>query len=264
MARLIGVVHLPALPGSPRSRLSIDACIEHALRDATALVAGDADALIVENFHDVPFFPSQVPAYTVAAMTAVCVAIRREVRCEIGVNVLRNDAAAALGVAVACGAQFIRVNVHTGAMVTDQGILNGQAAETLRLRRALEAERIQIYADVLVKHAAPLGAVSLEDALRDTVERGLADAVIVSGTATGAPASPQDVRRATDIAIVPVYVGSGVTVENVSDVVPPAAGVIVGTSLKVAGRVENAVDVERVRALRAALDRTDSRDRSSL
>jgi membrane complex biogenesis BtpA family protein len=264
MARLIGVVHLPALPGSPRSRLSIGACIDHALHDAKALVAGGADALIVENFHDVPFYPTRVPAHTVASMTAICVSIRRELRCEIGVNVLRNDAAAALAVAVACDAQFVRVNVHTSAMVTDQGIVNGEAAETLRLRRALDAERIQIFADVLVKHAAPLGAFTLEDALRDAVERGLADAVIVSGTATGAPASPDEVRRAAGISDVPIYVGSGVTMENVADFVPPATGVIVGTSLKVAGHVENAVDVERVRILRGALDRASSRGGSSL
>ena len=137
---------------------------------------------------------------------------------------MRNDAAAALGIALACDVSFIRVNVHTGAMLTDQGIINGRADETLRLRKLLGAERIQIFADVLVKHAVPLGLVTLEDATRDAVERGLADAVIVTGSATGTAASPNDVRRVVDVAQVPVYVGSGVTVDNLATFVPPATG----------------------------------------
>jgi membrane complex biogenesis BtpA family protein len=149
-------------------------------------------------------------------------------------------------------------------MVTDQGIVNGKAAETLRLRRLLDAQHIRIFADVLVKHAVPLGQVALEDALRDTVERGLADAVIVSGAATGAPASPQDVERAARVSAVPVYIGSGVTLDNVAAFVPPADGVIVGTSLKIDGLVDNPVDSARVLALRAALDAASNGERATL
>ncbi len=253
MALLIGVVHLPALPGSPRARLGLDACLDWARRDARALVDGGADGVIVENFHDAPFFAEEVPPITVAAMTALCRDLRGDIPVEMGVNVLRNDAAAALAIAVASGADFIRVNVHSGAMVTDQGIISGRAAETLRLRRQLGAERIRILADVLVKHAAPLGQQRIEDAVADAVERGLADAVIVTGTATGAAASPEDVRRAATATTAPVLVGSGISADNVAAYVPPATGVIVGSWLKVDGIVGNPVDVARVRALRERL-----------
>ncbi|RIK36017.1 MAG: phosphorybosylanthranilate isomerase, partial [Chloroflexi bacterium] len=144
MNRLIGVVHLAALPGSPRASLPLEVIIQRAVDDACALEAGGADGLIVENFHDAPYRPGAVEAHTVAAMTRVTQAIRAAVRCDIGVNVLRNDAAAALGIALATGGQFIRVNIHSGAMLTDQGIVQGQADQTLRLRRALGAEHIAI------------------------------------------------------------------------------------------------------------------------
>lgn len=253
MPKLIGVVHLPALPGSPRSRLNLDTCIDFARRDALALVEGGADGVIVENFNDAPFFARSVPPITVATMAVICRELRRDIPVEMGVNVLRNDAAAALSIAVASGATFVRVNVHTGAMLTDQGLIEGQAAETLRLRRALGAESVKIYADVLVKHAVALGPQRLHDAVSDAVERGLADAIIVTGTATGAVASPDDVREAADASGVPVYVGSGITAGNVSDYVPPADGVIVGSWLKTDGVVANPVDIARVRKLRGLL-----------
>jgi uncharacterized protein len=252
--RLIGVVHLPALPGSPGSRLSLEACVARAVADARALESGGADAVLVENFHDVPFRAERVDAHTVAAMTVCCLRVREAVSCALGVNVLRNDAAAALGIALACEAAFVRVNVHVGAMLTDQGLIQGRADETLRLRRQLGAERVGIFADVLVKHAVALGPLGMAEAVSDTVERGLADAVIVSGVATGAPASFEDVRVAAAASAAPVYVGSGASAGNVGSFVPPATGCIVGSALKVDGRIANPVDAARVRALRDALD----------
>ncbi len=253
MIRLIGVVHLTGLPGSPLA-VPLSETIDRAVEDARTLERGGVDAIIVENFHDVPFRPGTVDAHTVAAMTAATLQVRSAVACDLGVNVLRNDAAAALGIALACGASFIRVNIHTGAMLTDQGIINGRADETLRLRKLLGAERIRIFSDVLVKHAVPLGLVNLEDAVRDAVERGLADAVIVTGSATGNAASPDDVSRAVEAAGVPVFVGSGVSADNLAEFVPPASGVIVGSWLKRDGLVANPVDAIRVERVRSVLD----------
>lgn len=252
--RLIGVVHLPALPGSPLATLPLAECVARAVTDARALEAGGADAVLVENFNDMPFHAERVAPHTAAAMTVACLRVREAVNCALGVNVLRNDAAAALGIAASCAADFIRVNVHVGALLTDQGVITGRADETLRLRRALGAERVRIFADVLVKHAVPLGPLTLAQATQDTVERGLADAVIVTGAATGAAASPDDVRAAVAASAAPVYLGSGVTAANLRDYIPPATGCIVGTALKRDGDIANPVDVERVRALRAALD----------
>jgi len=253
VARLIGVVHLPPLPGSPRAAASIDACLEQARRDARGAGRRRGGRPLSSRTSTTAFFAESVPPITVAAMTAICRELRAGIPVEMGINVLRNDAEAALAVAVASGAEFIRVNVHTGAMLTDQGIVTGRAAETLRLRRALGAERVRIMADVLVKHAVPLGPQQLADAVADAVERGLADAVIVTGSATGAAASPEDVRRAAAATTAPVYVGSGISAENAGTYVPPAAGVIVGSWLKLDGIVGNPVDQARVRELRERL-----------
>lgn len=255
MTDLVGMIHLPALPGSPQSELSIRECIDRALRDADALQAGGVNGIIVENFFDAPFRPGRVDPHTVAAMTRICARVREQVSCRVGVNVLRNDPLSALGIAVAAEADFIRVNIHSGAMLTDQGIIQGEADETLRLRRNLGAGHVQIFADVLVKHAVSLAPLTIDDAVRDATERGLADAIIVTGVATGQATLAEDVSRAVTAAgVVPVYVGSGVTAENVTKIAGAAHGVIVGSWLKIDGEIRNLVDEQRVRQLRAALD----------
>lgn len=253
---LIGVVHLGATPGAPRYAGSMDPLIERAVADARALASGGCDALIVENFGDVPFFAGSVPPETVAAMALAVAEVRRAAALPVGVNVLRNDARSALALCAATGAAFLRVNVHTGAAATDQGTIEGRAAETLRERARLAPEAA-ILADVHVKHATPLGGESIGDAARDALERGLADGVIVTGRATG---------RAPDVAVLtevrehvgaaPLYVGSGLDDSNAAALLAVADGAIVGTWLKREGRVANPVDEARVARLRAACDRS--------
>lgn len=152
---LVGVIHLPALPGSPRYRGDLRALAESAARDARVLADAGWDAVVIENFGDAPFEPKAVPPVTVAALTRCALAVREAApKLALGINVLRNDAMAALAVAVAVDASFIRVNVHIGARVTDQGIVEGRAHETVRARQALRAEGIALFCDVDVKHSA--------------------------------------------------------------------------------------------------------------
>jgi membrane complex biogenesis BtpA family protein len=166
----------------------------------------------------------------------------------VGINCLRNDARAALGAAVAAELDFVRVNVHTGAMLTDQGILQGDAAGTLRYRASLRAD-VAIYADVMVKHAAPLAERAIEDVARETAERGLADAVIVTGPATGQPVDRERLRSVRGAVDVPVLIGSGLTPENAAALWPLADGAIVGTWWKRGGRIDRPVDASRVARL---------------
>jgi membrane complex biogenesis BtpA family protein len=247
---LIGMVHLAPLPGSPRWAGSMARVTDSALADAAALVEGGLDALLVENFNDVPFGAGPVEPAAVAALAVAAAEIRRAFPAvPLGVNVLRNDARAALAVACAAGAAFIRVNVHAGAVVADQGLLQTDAYHTLRDRRRLDAD-VRIFADVQAKHAAPLAPVDLDQEARDAVHRGLADAVIVTGRATGEPTALPDVKRVRGaLPGVPVLVGSGVTPDTVSAVLAVADGAIVGTSLKRGGDVRQPVDRDRVRAL---------------
>ena len=228
---VFGMVHLPALPGAPRFR-SWEEVLDQALRDARVIAEHGCDGLIVENYGDAPFTRGRVEAETVASMTRVVTEIARETRLPFGVNVLRNDALSALAIAAATGASFIRVNVHTGAMLTDQGIIEGDAYATLRKRAAL-APNALIFADHLVKHATPLGEMSPKD-LR---MRGLADAVIVTGAETGAAADPSRIAALRDVIDAPILIGSGLTAENAYQFAD-ADGAIVGTAIKADGRVD--------------------------
>lgn len=259
---LIGVVHLLPLPGAPHCRRGIEEIIRLAVADARAYERGGAHAVFIENFGDKPFSKSAVGPEIVAAMTAAGRAVREAVRLPIGFNVLRNDARSALALCAACHGSFVRINVHVGAMLTDQGIIEGQAAETVRYREHI-APGTLIFADVHVKHATPIGNWPLEIAARDTVERGLADALIVSGTGTGEAAAVSDldcVRRACPSAR--ILLGSGVTSANLADYLSLADGVIVGTSLKRGGNVENPVDPKRVADLARCLKSSGIKKRS--
>jgi membrane complex biogenesis BtpA family protein len=250
---LIGVVHLGPLPGSPRWKGNLAEVIRKAVGDAKAYEQGGAQAVFIENFGDVPFTKAKVDHETVAAMTSAGCAVREAVGLPIGFNVLRNDGRAALALCAACGGSFVRINVHTGAMLTDQGLIEGDAYGTLRYRRAIAPEA-EIFADVHVKHAVPLGDWSIEDSAHDTVERGLADSLIVSGAGTGMAADVRDVERVRKACPkARILLGSGVTVANAADYLKAADGFIVGSSLKRNGKLSNPVDPKRVAALVRAM-----------
>ena len=253
------MAHLKPLPGSPGFAGDVHAVRDAMLVDAQAVVAGGADAIMLENFGDTPFFKDQAPAVTLTHMTALAIALRHEFKLPIGINVLRNDALGALAIAHAAGASFIRVNVLAGARVTDQGVIEGRAAELMRLRKTLDAD-VLVFADVDVKHSAPLGLRrSLEEETADLVKRAGADAVIVSGVGTGERTNADDIARVVASAGgCPVWVGSGVTVADVSTLVG-VSGVIVGASVKVGGKLAAPVDADRVRQLMAALRPTMKR-----
>jgi hypothetical protein len=246
---LIGVIHLLPLPGSPRFGGGLKPILARAVADAVAYEKGGASAVIIENFGDMPFLAEGVAPETIAAMACAGAAVRAAVRFPVGFNVLRNDARAALGLAAACDGSFIRVNVHTGAMLTDQGILQGRAGETVRARAQL-CPQAQILADVHVKHAVPLGDQPVQDAARDAWQRGRADALIVTGPGTGLPALTADVEAVRRVCPkAPVLIGSGITVDNARDFLPWINGAIAGTWLKKNGRLQNPVDPARVRTL---------------
>jgi uncharacterized protein len=224
-----------------------------AVADARALVEGGMDAVLIENYGDAPFTPGRVEPATVAALAVVACEVRAALPVAIlGINVLKNDARAALAVAGAVGAAFIRVNVHAGAVVADQGLVQSDAYATLRDRRLLGCD-VKIFADVGGKHAVPLAPVDLEQHARDLVHRGLADGLVVSGQATGAATPVADVKRVRwAVPGVPLLVGSGATPDTAAELLSVADGLIVGTALKRDGDVTAPVDPARVRRLVAA------------
>jgi membrane complex biogenesis BtpA family protein len=246
---VIGMVHLRALPGSPRWCGGMKAVLDAALDDARALADGGVDAVLVENHGDVPFTAGRVDAATVAGMAVVIAEIQKVVSLPLGVNVLKSDALSALAIAAATGARFVRVNVHVGAVVADQGLLQSGAHDTLRYRRLLDVD-IKILADVQVKHGMPLAPIPIEQEARDCVSRALADGLVVSGVATGEPTPMSDLKRVRSaVPDTPLFVGSGATPETAADLLSVADGLIVGTALKRDGLFANPVDTRRVTRL---------------
>jgi len=246
---VIGMLHAPPLPGAPRWQPPFGRVLDQVLADAAALHQGGVDALLLENFGDVPFYGDRVPPETVAALAVLARAVGREVALPLGINVLRNDASAALAIAAATGARFIRVNVHVGTMSTDQGQLTGRAADTLRQRARLGLP-IAILADVLVKHAVPPPGLSAAAAARDTWYRGLADALVVTGAATGAAADLARIREVrAAVPDAPVLVGSGVNADSAAALLAEVHGAIIGSAFERGGRAGAGVDEERARRL---------------
>ena len=254
---VIGMVHLPPLPDAPDFEGDRAGIRERVCRDASALEAGGVDGIMLENFGDAPFYPDRVPRHVVAEITALAATLRDQVSIPFGVNVLRNDVRSAIGIAAATGGAFVRVNVHTGACLTDQGIVKGTAHETLRLRERLDAE-VAVFADLNVKHSAPLAQRPVEQTLGDLVERGGADAVVVSGTGTGAAVDKDVLDRVVEHRDargldVPILIGSGVTPETAPDLLSLADGAIVGTALKHDAETTGPVDERSVERLVASV-----------
>lgn len=248
---VIGMLHVPALPGSPQATLSFPDIRDFVLRDAEALIEGGISNLMIENFGDTPFFPGVVPAHAVAHLTTIANDVMsRFPDVEIGLNVLRNDGCSALSIAAATNASFIRVNVLSGARLTDQGIIQGIAHDLLRLRKELSAENVAILADVDVKHSAALAERPFADEIEDVIQRGHADAIIVSGNATGASVDSSHLSEAVEVAgTTPVFIGSGATADSIRKSANQASGFIVGTAVKHGGIVHQPVDKDRVKEI---------------
>jgi hypothetical protein len=233
---ILGMVHMPALPGAPRNQLGVEALVEWAVEEAAKLERAGLDACIVENVGDVPLFRDRVPPVTTAAMAVLVTEVRRSTRLKVGVNILRNACEEALSVAHVCGADFIRCNVVIGAYVTDQGIVQGCAAELARLRRTLDSH-VLVFGDVHVKHAHPLFDVPIEYAAQDLAERGGVDAVIVSGPRSPIPPTWERLEAVKSAVELPVLIGSGIGLENVSEFYERSDGVLLGEPDFKLGRV---------------------------
>jgi membrane complex biogenesis BtpA family protein len=229
---LIGVIHLPALPGAPSAALTVGEIADRARADALTLQTAGFGAVMLENFHDTPFRPDGVDPETVAAMAVVARGVRDEVDMAVGVNVLRNDAFAALAVAVAADCSFLRVNVLAGAAVTDQGLVQGRADELMR-KRAQLGPGVSVLADVDVKHATSLDDRPAPERARELIGRAHADAVLVTGSATGSPCDLDQLAAVRDvISPAPVLAASGTTADSLPEVLARCDGVVVGTAIK--------------------------------
>ncbi|HUP56883.1 MAG TPA: BtpA/SgcQ family protein [Bdellovibrionota bacterium] len=259
---LIAVIHLPPLAGSPRaSREHPSTALEkaglRAVAEARALEKAGFEGLVLENFGDVPFFKDQVPPETVASMAVIAAAVRQAVKVPIGINVLRNDARAALAIASVTDCQFLRVNVLSGLVAADQGLIEGDAAGLLRERERLGA-RPWIFADAQVKHARTLSPDDIGGVIHDLASRSGADAAVVTGAATGKAAELPHVEAASAAARkagIPLFLGSGVSRENIARFRRLVDGVIISSDLRQSGRAGAGLDAVRVREFVKAFEK---------
>jgi membrane complex biogenesis BtpA family protein len=242
---IIGMLHLPPLPGSPiYNGDGLKEIIDRALADAESLQAGGVDALEVENFSDPSYFPMEVGPELVAAIAVISDHVMRNVSIPIGICIL-SDPKASLSVAHAVGAKFVRATFFTEASVDVSGLVTPKPHELLRFRKFLDPS-IKIFTDVHIKHSAPLVNRPLGDSALDA-KYFLSDAVIISGTHTGKETKLDDIKEAKDaVEDFPVMVGSGFKKESADKIFKIADGAIVGTSLKVDGISSNPVDRKRV------------------
>lgn len=254
---LVGMIHVGALPGTPLAHQPVRAIIDQAVAEARLLAGAGFDALMIENMHDRPYLRQAVGPEIVAAMAAILDAIRSEVEKPIGVQILAGANREALAVAFAGGAAFIRAENFVFAHVADEGLMpEADAGRLLRYRRELGAEHVRIFADVKKKHAshALTADIDIAEAARAAAFFG-ADAVVVTGTATGRPAALQDVRDVSAAVEIPVAIGSGVTPDNLPALWPLADVFIIGSFLKRDGEWQNPPDPDRVDAVLRAAER---------
>ena len=247
---VIGVIHVGALPGTPANKQRVAELMDLAVREAEAYGAGGVDGIIVENMHDVPYLKGSVGAEVVAAMAVIGRAVKVESNLPVGIQILAGANTEAMAVAHAAELDFIRAEGYVFAHVADEGLIEASAAQLLRYRKMIGADRVQVWADVKKKHSAHVitSDISL-GAMAEAVEFMRGDAVIVTGSVTGEPPQLADVQEAKAHCRLPVLLGSGVSVDNVADFYPVADGFIIGSYFKAGGYWANEVDQQRVERL---------------
>jgi membrane complex biogenesis BtpA family protein len=252
---LCGVIHLPPLAGAPGGRGASAADLlreagARAVQEAKLLTQAGFSSIILENFGDIPFYKTSVPPETIATMAIIAAAVKEVSPLPLGINVLRNDARAALAIAAVVGAQFIRVNVLSGLVATDQGLIEGDAAHLVRERERL-APQVRILADVLVKHGRTLSGDDLHLAIEEAALRAGAEGVIITGATTGRAASPDtlaEASRACRKIGAPLWIGSGMTPRSFAELSGvPFDGVIVGSALRRGGKAGAPLEPKRLR-----------------
>ena len=252
---VIGVIHVGALPGTPRGSQTVAELVASAKNEAGLYRESGVDGVIIENMHDVPYLRGEVGPEIVAAMTAVAVEVKHECGLPVGVQILAGANIEAMAVAHAAGLDFIRAEGYAYAHVADEGLIQSSAARLLRYRKMIGATNVQVWTDVKKKHAAHAitADVSLGETA-ETVEFMGADCVIVTGSATGKPPTVADVREAKSHCRLPVFLGSGITETNIAEFHDHADGYIIGSSFKIDGLWSNTIDPVRISRLISALE----------
>jgi membrane complex biogenesis BtpA family protein len=250
---LIGMVHCKAFPGSPAYvKDSWKDVIQNTIKEANVLIEGGVDAILLENAGDVPFIRQEELGPETAALMAILVnKIRSRTELPLGVNIVANAAKVSLAAAVAGGADFIRVNQWVNAYISNEGLTNGMAGSVIRYRKLIDGENIAVLADVHVKHGshAIVSDRSISEQAVDA-EFYCADALVASGSRTGDPTNLEELNEIRNASKLPVFIGSGLTIENAEILIPNSDGAIVGFGLKNIPTWDSDVDIKKVKQIK--------------
>lgn len=251
---ILAMLHLAALPGTPRATLHPVAVQAQALAEARIYAQHGVDGLVIENMADRPYLKGAVGPEICALMAVVSAAVKRQTGLPCGVQVLAGANREALAIALAAGLDFVRVEGLVFGHVADEGLMEACAGPLLRYRRQIGAEHVRVLADIKKKHAAHAltADVDLVETAR-AAEFFLADGLIVTGTATGRPTDAVGLQAVRDAVELPVLAGSGVTLDNLAACLAAADGLIVGSAFKASGHWTQPVEERRVEEFMAAV-----------
>jgi membrane complex biogenesis BtpA family protein len=250
---LIGMLHIPALPGTPGHEAGINQIIDHACAEATTLASLGYHSLLLENMHDLPYLKSAVGPEIVACMTMVAAAVARETNLPLGIQILAAANREALAVAHAASLAFIRAEGFVFGHLADEGYIESCAGPLLRYRKQIDAQAIRIFCDIKKKHASH--AITADLSLAETARAAeffRAEGLIVTGTETGQAPMLEDLIAVRETSTLPLAVGSGVSSENIASFLEIADAVIVGSALKQNGDWTKPIDPARAARLAEA------------
>ena len=245
---IIAMIHVNALPGTPKYNGDIKSIINLAKSEAMLYKDAGIDVLMIENMHDVPYLNRTAGPEITAMMSVLLYEVKNISGLPTGLQVLAGGNKQALGAALAAGGDFIRAEGFVYAHVADEGFFNSDAAEILRYRKQIGADHISIFTDIKKKHSSH--SITDDTDITDTAKAAeffLSDGVIITGTATGKEPSLEEIRKVKESVNIPVLAGSGITLENVSDYMKYCDALIIGSYFKTDGKWFNAVDINRVK-----------------
>jgi len=264
---IIGVIHLPRLPSTTiRPERRIEEMIDQAVKEASTLEKLGYDGVIVENYGDKPYIKRVSDPLTIASLAVITREVVRNTSLKVGVSVLRNSGREAYSIAVASGARFVRINSLVETLITDSGFIEPEAPNLRDL--SVNYPGIEIYGDILVKHAVSLTVFSgysflagplanifggyplsemVRDLIQDLTERAFVHKIILTGLKTGSPPDPSLVAIVKKVSDRPVILGSGVDPSNIKNYIKHIDGVIIGSYIKRDGKAGNPLDENRAR-----------------
>ena len=245
---IVGMIHVEALPGTPKYKGDIKAVINKAKEEAKIYKQGGIDVLMIENMHDIPYLNRNVGPEIDTLMAIILYEIKNQSQLPAGIQILAGANKQALAAALSAGADFIRAEGFVFAHIADEGTFNSDAGEILRYRSQIKADHIAVFTDIKKKHSSH--SITADTDIAETAKAAeyfLSDGVIITGSSTGKEPSLEEIREVKEKVKIPVLAGSGITFENVKDYLKYCDALIIGSYFKKDGHWTSPLDLAKVK-----------------